>query len=130
VTLERFAEHWFLRVADTRLRQSTARDYRWRFNKYIKGRKEAKLPLWEYRTRDVQKIMDGVGSDHPKLAKASLQRTKALLSGIFRHSIRAGFREGNPVRDVFLPRRMTSGTDVSKRPPGVYEFNTVRLVPK
>jgi hypothetical protein len=44
-TLERFAEFWFLPVADGRLRQSTAKDYRWRFTHYIKGRKEARLPL-------------------------------------------------------------------------------------
>jgi integrase len=130
VTLERFADFWFLRLADSRLRQSTAKDYRWRFDKYIRGRQEAKLPLWEYRTGDVQNIMDGVALDHPNLAKASLQRIKALLSGIFRHSVTAGFREGNPVRDVFLAGRMTSAADESKRPPGVYELNTVRLVLK
>ena len=103
VTLEDFAEHRYLRMADTRLRPSTAKDYRWRFNKYIKGRKEARMELWQYRTCDVQNLLNGIGVDHPRLAKASLQRIKALLSGIFRHSVTAGFREGNPVRDALLP---------------------------
>jgi integrase len=128
VTLERFAEFWFLRVADGRLRQSTAKDDRWRrFNKYI-----IRTPRGEVAAEgipDARRSEDGIASNHPKLAKASLQRIKALLSGIFRHAVVAGFR-GNPVRDVFLPGRMTSGTDESKRPPGVYELNTVWLVLK
>ncbi len=129
-TMERFAEFWFLEVADGRLRQSTARDYRWRFGKYIKGRKEARLPLWEYRTRDVQNLLNGIASDHPNLARSSLQRIKALLSGIFRHSVVAGFREGNPVRDVLLPRRPVAATGSAKasRPVGVYDLRTVRAV--
>ena len=101
-TLERFAEFWFLPVADGRLRQSTARDYRWRFGKYFKGRAEARLPLWEYRTRDCQNLLDSIAYDFPHLSKASMQRNKALLSAIMRHSVVAGFREGNPVRDVLL----------------------------
>lgn len=128
VTLERFAEHWYLRVVDSRLRPSTAADYHWRFEKYIKERKEAKLPLWEYRTRDVQNLLNGIAHDHPNLSKASLQRIKALLSGIFRHSVNAGFREGNPVRDVLLPGREPVAD--SRKQPGVYDLTTVRAVLK
>jgi integrase len=124
-TLERFAEHWFLPVADGRLRQSTAKDYRWRFNKYIAGRVEARKQLWEYRTVDVQNILDGVAADHPNLAKGSLQRIKALLSAIFRHAVAAGLRDGNPVRDAFLPGRVTWAVT---RQPGVYDLVTVRKV--
>jgi integrase len=134
VTMERFATNWFLPVADGRLRQSTAKDYRWRFGKYIAGRIEARMPLWEYRTVDVQNLLNGIAYDHPKLAKASLQRIKALLSGIFRHAVTAGFREGNPVRDVLLPGRSQTTSDKagngSNRTPGVYDLATVRLVLK
>jgi integrase len=125
-TLERFAQFWFLPVADGRLRQSTAKDYRWRFNKYIAGRVEARKQLWEYRTVDVQNLLNSIAMDHPNLAKASLQRIKALLSAIFRHAVVAGFREGNPVRDVLLPGRATEPPAV--RAPGVYDLVTVRKV--
>lgn len=134
-TLERFAEFWFLPVADGRLRQSTAKDYRWRFNHYIKGRKEARLPLWEYRTRDVQNLLDGIAYDFPHLAKASMQRNKALLSAIFRHSVVAGFREGNPVRDVLLRSQLKPVTSTEdgeapapKQEPAVYDLPTIRKV--
>jgi len=134
-TLERFAEFWFLPVADGRLRQSTAKDYRWRFGKYIKGRQEARLPLWEYRTRDAQNLLDSIAYDFPHLAKASMQRNKALLSAIFRHSVVAGFREGNPVRDVLLTvgKRPSSGepvAPVTKLEPAVYDLPTIRKVIK
>lgn len=134
-TLERFAEFWFLPVADGRLRQSTAKDYRWRFGKYIKGRKEARLPLWEYRTRDVQNLLDGIAYDFPHLAKASMQRNKALLSAIFRHSVVAGFREGNPVRDVLLRVGLKPIAEDGKQPapkpePAVYDLDVIRRVLK
>lgn len=134
-TLERFAEFWFLPVADGRLRQSTAKDYRWRFNHYIKGRKEARLPLWEYRTRDVQNLLNGIAFDFPHLSKASMQRNKALLSAIFRHSVVAGFREGNPVRDVLLtvgkrPSSEEGEAPAPKPEPAVYDLAVIRKVLK
>jgi integrase len=125
-TLERFATWWFLPVVDGRLRASTAKDYRWRFNKYIAGRVEAQKQLWEYRTVDVQNLLNGVAMDHPHLAKASLQRIKALLSAIFRHATVAGFRDSNCVRDVLLPGRATPLEQ--SRMPGVYDLVTVRKV--
>jgi len=137
-TLERFAEFWFLPVADARLRQSTSKDYRWRFGKYIKGRKEARLELPMYRTRDVQNILDGIAWDFPHLSKASMQRNKALLSAIFRHAVVAGFRSQNPVRDTFLVtgRKPTSVREDEALPvvakarvePAVYDLATVRQV--
>ncbi len=137
-TLERFAEFWFLPVADGRLRQSTAKDYRWRFGKYIKGRKEARLPLWEYRTRDCQNLLDSIAYDFPHLSKASMQRNKALLSAIMRHSVVAGFREGNPVRDVLLRAQLRRPSSEEVQPgeapapkqlePAVYDLPTIRKV--
>jgi integrase len=124
VTLERFAEHWYLTVARGRLRPSTAADYEWRFEHYIKGRREAGLPLRQYITRDVQNLINGIAADHPKLSKASFQRIKALLSGIFRHAKVAGFRSDNPVHETFLP----PGSPERKREPGVYDLATVRAV--
>jgi integrase len=125
-TLERFAEWWFIPAVDGRLRQSTAKDYRWRWGKYLAGRVETRKQLWEYRTVDVQNILNGVAADYPHLAKASLQRIKALLSAIFRRAVVAGFREGNPVRDALLPGRATQPPAI--REPGVYDLVTVRKV--
>jgi integrase len=125
-TLERFAECWFIPAVDLRLRPSTTKDYRWRWGRYLAGRVETRKQLWEYRTVDVQNILNGVAADYPKLAKASLQRIKALLSTIFRHAVVAGFREANPVRDVLLPGRATAPP--ATREPGVYDLVTVRKV--
>ena len=130
VTMEMFAEHWYLPLVEGRLRPSTAADYRWRFGKYIQGRKEARLPLCKYRTRDVQNLLNGIAIDHPNLGKASLQRIKALLSAIFRHAVVAGFGEGNPVREVLLPGKSRDFEVQSKRQPGVYALSTVREVIK
>ena len=122
MTLESFIRHWFLPMADGSLRPSTAKGYRGVFERYIHGRTEAKMPLWEYKTRDVQNLLAGIATDH-NLSKETLKHVKAFLSGVFRHAVVAGFREGNPVRETIVPK--------SKKPvrtPGVYTLAEVNAV--
>lgn len=121
ITLEQFIRGWYLPVADGELRQSTAKGYRGVFKRYIEGRTEAKRPLWEYKTRDVQNLLRGIADDN-NLSRETLKHVKAFLSGVFRHAIVAGFREGNPVRDTMVPK-----SDKPSKTPGVYtlaEVNT------
>jgi hypothetical protein len=106
VTLERFAEHWYLTVAKGRLRPSTANDYRWRFEHYIKGRREARLPLRQYITRDIQNLLDGIAADHPKLSKAPSSESRRFSpvsfvtpkSPVYVAIIRSTRRSSRPVR--------------------------------
>jgi hypothetical protein len=114
ISLDQFIEHWYLKVADGRLRQSTAKGYRWMWERYIKGRTETKRPLWEYRTKDIQQLLYAINTDN-ELSKESLKHIKAFLSGVFKHAVAVGFRDGNPVRDTLLPK-----SSKPPRTPGVY----------
>ncbi len=92
------------------------------FNRYIAGRNEAKRPLTEYKTHHVQALLGGIATDN-NLSRETLKHIKAFLSGVFRHAVAAGLREGNPVRDTLLPK--------STKPtvtPGVYTLEQIDTI--
>jgi hypothetical protein len=107
VTLEDFAEHRYLRMVDTRLRQSTAKDYRRRFNKYIKGRKEARMELWQYRT---------VRRSEP--AERNRSRSPATGQGIPQENQGAAERHLPPLRCRRVPGRQSSARRAAARSRG------------
>jgi integrase len=119
ITLDDFLRDWYLRMGDTRLRPSTAKGYRGLWERYIKGRKEAKRPLWEYKTVHVQHLLGGIAMDH-KLSTTTHQHIKAFLSGAFRHAVVAGFRESNPVRDTLVPK-----SSKPSKEPGAYTLDEI-----
>lgn len=103
ITLEQFIRLWYLKLQRERLRPSTVDEYEGMFRRYIEGRSEAKRPLIEYRTHHVQELLGGIATDND-LSKETLKHVKALLSGVFRHAVAAGLREGNPVHETLLPK--------------------------
>jgi len=111
-------------VAEGRLRPSTSAGYRGLWERYLRGRSEAKRPLWQFRTVDVQKLLNGIAHDNPKLSKATLQHIKAFLSGVFRHAITAGLRDGaNPVTLTLLPK-----SSAPSKVPGVYTLPDIQSI--
>jgi integrase len=103
ITLATFIRLWYLKLQRERLRPSTVDEYEGMFRRYIEGRNEAKRPLTEYRTHHVQELIGGIATDH-ELSKETLKHIKAFLSGVFRHAVAAGLREGNPVHETLLPK--------------------------
>jgi integrase len=103
VTLAGFIEDQYL-PHTARLRASTHRGYLNLYRARIQGRPEAGLRLREYRTIDVQALLDAVAHEK-KLASRTLQHIKHFLSGAFRYAAQAGIREGNPVRECSIPKR-------------------------
>jgi len=69
ITLEQFIRSWYLTIADGSLQPSTARGYRGVFKRYIEGTNEVKRPVWEYRTRDCQALLNGIAQDHDGLSQ-------------------------------------------------------------
>jgi integrase len=122
LNLDSFIRLWYLKVIKERIRRSTHDEYTGMYERYIKGRAEAKYQLWEYKTHHLQRLMGGIATDHD-LSTETLKHLKALLSGVFRHAVAAGLREHNPVRDVLLPK-----SHKAKQPTPVYtltEINTI-----
>jgi integrase len=120
ITLDSFIRSVYLPAMESQLRVSTAAGYAGLHERYIAGRSEAKRPLYEYRTVDVQRLLDGIAADHT-LSKATLQHIKAYLSGVFRHAVVSGLRDGNPVRDCLIPK-----STVQRAEPGVYTLAEIR----
>jgi integrase len=102
VTLDSFVEQTYLPFA-RELRPSTWRGYAGIWRTYITGRPEAQLRVREYRTVDVQRLLDAVAAEN-ELSSTTLGHFKAYLSGVFRHAAQVGIREGNPVREARIPR--------------------------
>ncbi len=122
ITLDQFIHVWYLKTAEQHLRPSTYKGYRGMYERYIRGRREAKLTLWKYHARDVQSLISGIAQDN-QLSKATLQHVKAFISGVFRHAVIAGFRRDNPVHDTILPR-ITRQTKL----PGIYVLEEINKV--
>jgi len=122
IDFDGFVQHWFLALDNWR--PSTKSGYKAIWNKHIKGKPWAQRALWEYRTRDITELLRAVAGNGEQPAKATLQRIKAFLSIVFRHSINAGFRESNPVRDAMLPR-VAGSMNVET---GAYTLEEIRMI--
>jgi integrase len=108
VTLDEFLERQYL--PDTaRLKKSTHHGYVNVYKTHIAGRPEASLKMREYRTKEVQDLLDAIATR--PLAAATLQHIKAFLSGAFRFAAISGVREGNPVRECRIPTHRKPTTE-------------------
>jgi integrase len=103
MTLDAFTEEMYLPHVREHLRASTAKGYADIHRVHLDGRKEAQLRIREYRTVDVQALLNAIARDND-LTKTTLQHIKHCLSGIFRYAAISGLREGNPVREALVPK--------------------------
>lgn len=64
------------------------------------------------RVRDVrpvhiEDVLASIVRDNPYLSKRTIQRAKALLSGVFARAVALGVIDRNPVREIALPKTRT-----------------------
>lgn len=107
MTLIRFTEDRYLPFVEEHKRISTFRGYRNMWRRYLRPRCD--IMLREFRTVDVERILNSVAKEH-KLTSTTLAHIKAFLSGTFRLAKRQGvINSENPVRDVVLPKGEPAG---------------------
>jgi integrase len=104
ITLDDFLQDVYLPHAKEHLRASTSKGYTDIWRVHLNGRAGSQLRVREYRTVDVQALLNDIAEDND-LTKTTLQHIKAFLSGVFRYAAVAGIREGNPVRECLLPKK-------------------------
>jgi integrase len=104
VTLDSFLETTYLPHVREHLRLSTSKGYEDIWRVHMAGRVQAQLRVREYRTVDVQALLNAIAADN-NLTKTTLQHIKAFLSGVFRYAAVVGIREGNPVRECLIPKK-------------------------
>lgn len=102
IKLDEFIEFRYLPYAKE-LRPSTHRGYVSLWHAKIKGLAEAQLRVRDYRTMDVQLLLNAIAAKR-ELAKSTHTHIKAFLSGVFRYAVLAGVRESNPVRECKIPK--------------------------
>jgi integrase len=122
ITLDEFLERMYLPYAKEHLRASTSKGYADIWRVHIAGKDEAQLRVREYRTIDVQALLNVIADD-TDLTKTTLQHIKAFLSGVFRYAAVCGIRDGNPVRECLIPKK--------SRPAGAtqaYTLGEIRLL--
>lgn len=110
ITLDVFLETVYLPHAKEHLRHSTSKGYADIWRVHMDGRKQAQLRVREYRTVDVQALLNAIAADN-NLTKTTLQHIKAFLSGAFRYSAVVGVREGNPVRECLIPKKARAASE-------------------
>lgn len=110
VTLDEFLETTYLPHTKEHLRASTAKGYADMWRVHLNGRAGSQLRIREYRTVDVQALLNSIAADND-LTKTTLQHIKHFLSGAFRYAAVAGIREGNPVRECLLPKKARPAGD-------------------
>jgi integrase len=98
-----FVEDVYLPYIDRQKHKSTSVGYCEKWRNYLKP---LCSDLWirDVRTCDMQKVLDIIAARHPNLGRATLQRCKTLLSGIFSFAARQGYFDGpNPVIGTEIP---------------------------
>jgi len=102
-TLGEFVERVYFPNLESRLRASTMKGYRARWESQLKARC-GHFRLREFRTCDGQKVLAEIARQDSTLLRSTLRHLRSLLSGMFRHAIQQGYLPGpNPIREVGTP---------------------------
>jgi integrase len=107
-TITQFVEgNWlpFTREQDS---PSTVTTYTYYWTHLLKPRCGSKL-LRDYTTPQAEQMLHEIWRHHPEMRKATLQKLRSILSGIFKRAIGQGCRTGhNPIREVTPPKGLPS----------------------
>jgi integrase len=104
ISLDAFMANIYLPHAREHLRASTAKGYADIHRVHLQGRKEAGLRVRDFRTADIQHLLNVI-ADVNDLTRTTLAHIKHCLSGAFRYAAILGIREGDPVREALIPKR-------------------------
>jgi integrase len=103
MTVSRFHEERYSRWAMDNLAASTRKNYRQVWCQRLATRLGS-LRVRDVRPVHIEDVLASIVRDNPKLSKRTLQRAKAMLSGIFTRAVALGLIDRNPVREIALPR--------------------------
>ena len=102
-TLGEFVDRVYFPNLEGRLRASTMKGYRARWESQLKARC-GQFRLRDFRTCDGQKVLAEIARQDGTLLRSTLRHLRSLLSGMFRHAIQQGYLSGaNPIREVGTP---------------------------
>jgi integrase len=103
MTVSRFHEERYTPWAMDNLAASTRKNYRQVWCQRLATRLGS-LRVRDVRPMHIEDVLASIVRDSPKLSKRTLQRAKAMLSGIFTRAVSLGLIDRNPVREIALPR--------------------------
>ncbi len=103
VDVRTFVETRYLPWTEENLAVSTSRNYRQVWCERLAPR-IGTVRVRDVRPVHVENVLVGIVHNNPALSKRTVQRAKALLSGIFTRAVALGLIDRNPVMEVGLPR--------------------------
>jgi len=103
VLLADFVESVYWAHAEASLRAKTVREYKSIWSRYEIASKVRGLRVCDFRTMHGADILQSIATT-AKISKATLQRVKFLLSGIFVLAMNKGLCDSNPMTGVMLPQ--------------------------
>ena len=103
ITVASFFEERYLSWAKENLAVSTSTNYRQVWRERLAPRLGS-LRVRDVRPVHIEDVLTSIVRDNPKLSKRTVQRAKALLSGIFTRAVALGLIDRNPVREIALPK--------------------------
>ncbi len=102
MTVQQFAEQYFLPWVKERKRASTHRFYSNTHQVHVTST-VGNIRLRDFRTVDAQRVLDGI-----QLSHGTLQRIKTCMSALFSYAVRLGFVEFNPIRETKVEGRRST----------------------
>jgi integrase len=127
VDVRTFVVTRYLPWAEDNLATSTSRNYRQVWRERLAPRIGA-VRVRDVRPVHIENVLVTIVRDNPALSKRTVQRAKALLSGIFTRAVALGLIDRNPVTEVGLPRITTREREMYAYTPDEIE-QIVRVLP-
>jgi integrase len=108
VEVHKFVSTRYMPWASENLAQSTSKNYRQVWKQRLSGR-IGSMRVRDVRPVHIENVLTSIVHANPTLSKRTVQRAKALLSGVFTRAVALGVIDRNPVTEIVLPR--TSALD-------------------
>jgi integrase len=126
ITVSRLFEERYSRWAMDNLAASTRKNYRQVWCQRLATRLGS-LRVRDVRPMHIEDVLASIVRDNPKLSKRTLQRAKAMLSGLFTRAVALGLIDRNPVREITLPRTKSREVETYTYTPEEVEYMLAAL---
>jgi integrase len=126
MTVSRFFEERYTRWAVENLAASTRKNYRQVWLQRLAARLGS-MRVRDVRPMHIEDVLASIVRDNPKLSKRTVQRAKAMLSGVFTRAVALGLIDRNPVREITLPRTKSRESETHAYTPEEVEYMLATL---
>jgi integrase len=111
MTVQEFVRDRYFTWAKANLATSTTMNYRQVWQQRLEDR-IGFMRVRDVRPMHIENVLVSIVRTNPELSSRTVQRAKALLSGICTRAVAAGLIDRNPVREVTLPKTKKKASEM------------------